>query len=1256
MTNEEFNEIFSQVGGVDGYQVIYLASPLRTRTTKDVLYAAQDLYLRLKAQGCPVARVHSDRARELRSEPLKRWLASRGTYTTYTEGQSPQSNGWAESAVRFVKSNTKRLLKMANLDGRMWPMALQYSMWSQMQKQLYPDKVLIPFGTRVHVKKKVYGTGGKYDLESRWDVGQYLGPSRDVNEGSVIMMGKGNFITATHLRPGLIDMDKEVELEDYHALIANPSRRLRRKSTLNPEDYEGLPALPQPEVEGEEGSQVVYDPTDPVEEYARAVLKEGRIERDYVESLARLLPEDGAKPKRFGDKSDDEVIWASGAFVHGGVVGVLNNAKEYPRATKVFLDYLKQQCPGIKCNSIAVFKGIQAEPHRDAHNVGDNVVVPLSEFEGCDIVVKENGKEIKLKVSEGPQRFNPHHGHYTTACTKGTSWMLVGYSIRDSVKLKVEAIDLLEDLGFSWDPHRSKEEEVVAAKELRPRLAMMRAEVKPNVEKENHKDPSARSKPGLEVVNNALDIVIQDMEERAGRLRDLLEEEEIMAEQASRLGRVVHKQLMQFQRIREKIYLKAAKPSEGGDVSVDYERLLEELEGDLDVIYTVPLDQVRRVLQRWTKAIEKEVEYQHRCVAFGFECGVVPSMDCSYRRRYFTAFLLAEWPAGMPRYALAPPKIIRESGDYDDSLWMVQRPLYGLRESPVIWSQFRNARLREVRVVVRDRELGLKQLGSESELWLLSDLETGELYGILVVHVDDLMYLGAEEHKEIASLWPTSALEWVGSSRAIRYLGDLECDKTSEPSFTEEDLKLGQRLVGEALWLAAKTRPDIMYVVNAMASHVARKPLQVTRMGKRLLAYLAGTVDLTLVLTSPREGEDKKITCFTALRMRASLLLEPGAMELRLSHMAELQSPGRRANKRYSLLESISASLQELEPGKFSRVLAIDNSSTVAMCNGGPGSQRTRHLKVRAAYIREAVAEGRLQVQYTPGEQQLADMGTKLLTKERLWQLLGLWGFVGGKVARMIEAIKMKMLAVIMMLIALVTPADGAVLNEGQDGIQVSGWDELLIVSGMLCVTAIACWELAKYLFRLCWKAYKGARKSIKLNQARDLQESRAVYQGEVAQIRESGGEVAEDEAESRDPEASPCAQPREKLKPSSLGLHSLSRCDDVDVGGYRRTCVRFTSETSGGKVSERLLLLPSQFQELPACTEPLTTIADSCVCVPIESMSLLQEPCNLRNAVFGPVHSKAQRPPGSGKYDAGWLAGTPAQGKPTKAFFVNII
>ena len=158
----------------------------------------------------------------------------------------------------------------------------------------------------------------------------------------------------------------------------------------------------------------------------------------------------------------------------------------------------------------------------------------------------------------------------------------------------------------------------------------------------------------------------------------------------------------------------------------------------------------------------------------------------------------------------------------------------------------------------------------------------------------------------------------------------------------------------------------------------------------------------------------------------------------------------------YNLLESVSAILQEIEPNAFDRILAIDNSSAVSMCSGGPGSQRTRHLKVRASYIREAVKNGRLRVCHTPGEQQLADLATKLLTKERLWQLLELWGFIGGRLTKMFEAAKMKVIAIMMMLISLVSPVDGADSEEEGSSIQVSGWDELLVVSGLLCISAIA--------------------------------------------------------------------------------------------------------------------------------------------------------------------------------------------------------
>ena len=41
---------------------------------------------------------------------------------------------------------------------------------------------------------------------------------------------------------------------------------------------------------------------------------------------------------------------------------------------------------------------------------------------------------------------------------------------------------------------------------------------------------------------------------------------------------------------------------------MDYEALVDSLEEDLKVVYTVPLPQVRRALDKWTAAIRKEVE------------------------------------------------------------------------------------------------------------------------------------------------------------------------------------------------------------------------------------------------------------------------------------------------------------------------------------------------------------------------------------------------------------------------------------------------------------------------------------------------------------------------------------------------------------------------------------------------------------------------------------------------------------------------
>ena len=876
---------------------------------------------------------------------------------------------------------------------------------------------------------------------------------------------------------------------------------------------------------GEGTEKLVYDPNDSVEEYARAVLKEDRIDRDLVESLAKLLPTDGKKPSRFGDPSDDECIWASGAFVHGGVVGILNNTRKYPLATKVFVSYLKDQCPGFKCNSVAVFKGIKAKPHKDAHNVGVNAVVPLTDFEGCDVIVKKGEKTATLKVSEGPQFFDPHDEHYTTLCTKGTSLMLVGYSIRDSAKLKEEMVSFLTDLGFAWDPHRTNEGRDQGAA---LRMAMMK-KAQPQPEKVSGSVSEVQPRDGgLDHVNADLDVAIGDLEDRAARLRDLLEEEEIMVEQASRLGQAlrselgdardyvckylddVHRQLMQFQCLRERVFLRSVRKQGNEDHDIDYEKLLDELEGDLDIVHTVPLDQVRRVLFKWKDAVEKEVKAlfssgtlvkisyaEAKAMEKKGELKIVPekcvftlkphsqagakcrrkcrmvicgnhitreegddqaslyaagtstdalrlALAVASSKRWLaaiaditSAFLLADWPPGMPKYAMIQPKVIRDSGDFGEELWMVQRLLYGLRESPMIWSEFRNSKLRQIKIDHNGRRLGLRQAVSESELWVLQDEETFELYGLLVVYVDDLMYMSTQPlveklHNQIRALWPTSSLEWVDAKKGVRYLGveikqdpssrtfsisqqeyiaellrahnmqdtmhtqlpvprewleAVELDKNEEPSFTEEDLRTGQRYVGEALWLATKTRPDILYTVNAMASHVARKPLQITRMGERLLSYLAGTADLELRLVAPLPEERPRMVCFTdasfapfGARSYGATVIVYGqapvswkAGKQSFITMSTMESELYAAAQGYVLLQSVSAILREIGVGPFDQELAIDNSSAVAMCTGGPGSQRTRHLKVRANCIREAVASGQLIVKHTPTTSRFSD-------------------------------------------------------------------------------------------------------------------------------------------------------------------------------------------------------------------------------------------------------------------------------------------
>ena len=247
------------------------------------------------------------------------------------------------------------------------------------------------------------------------------------------------------------------------------------------------------------------------------------------------------------------------------------------------------------------------------------------------------------------------------------------------------------------------------------------------------------------------------------------------------------------------------------------------------------------------------------------------------------AFLLAEWPEGLPKYGIYPPRLVRDAGLAINEAWIVERPLYGLRASPRIWCDFRNKRLRTARVRCGDLTLILRPTVSESELCMILDEITGVMYGLVVLYVDDIAYFSTAEiiealHTFVTEAWPASPLEWIGESSPARYLGmeirreprttgegsaffvytigqaayvqdllrghDMENVTpayslagskgrggrggkqllTTVSRITLRSLRQAQRVVGEMLWLSTRTRLDLGFIVGHAASLVSRRP------------------------------------------------------------------------------------------------------------------------------------------------------------------------------------------------------------------------------------------------------------------------------------------------------------------------------------------------------------------------------------------------------------------------------------------------
>ena len=138
-----------------------------------------------------------------------------------------------------------------------------------------------------------------------------------------------------------------------------------------------------------------------------------------------------------------------------------------------------------------------------------------------------------------------------------------------------------------------------------------------------------------------------------------------------------------------------------------------------------------------------------------------------------TAFLNAPYEVEGEMMFLVPPKVYVRAGLVkDDEVWQVNKAIYGLQESPLLWAKERDRKLKDLtfqlpkylegrgKDMQKDDfdEFYLQRLNTDVNTWHILKNGEKESQGILLTYVDDLMVVTTEEigealMKKIDEIW-----------------------------------------------------------------------------------------------------------------------------------------------------------------------------------------------------------------------------------------------------------------------------------------------------------------------------------------------------------------------------------------------------------------------------------------------------------------------------------------------------------------------
>lgn len=350
---------------------------------------------------------------------------------------------------------------------------------------------------------------------------------------------------------------------------------------------------------------------------------------------------------------------------------------------------------------------------------------------------------------------------------------------------------------------------------------------------------------------------------------------------------------------------------------------------------------------------------------------------------------------------------------------LLKRSLYGLKQSPRCWNTRFNKFLEEQGFIRSRYDYCL----------YVKHQESGTIY--IVVYVDDLLivakklstvlaikklfkrefdmadmnelhdFLGIKINRDRQQ--GTMKLSQQGLIEKILHRFEMSnCKPCKTPAETKLQLKRSnsqcehpyRQLIGCLMYLMMGTRPDLCFIVGYLSRFQDAASEEHWNQAKRVLRYIQGTRNMELVYRCSRNNvpvtgfvdadyandvEDRKCVSGYLMKVFGSTVAWSSKKQQAVA-MSSTEAEYIAMSSCVSESIWLSGLMGDLGEVKLIYPVPIfeDNQGAIAMAKKEE-TKRAKHIDVKFHFIREAVTAGRIQLVYTPTDQQEADILTKSL-------------------------------------------------------------------------------------------------------------------------------------------------------------------------------------------------------------------------------------------------------------------------------------